>query len=536
MIEILGVSKQYGSRAALKEVSLTLESGEVTLLLGANGAGKSTLLRCILGLTSFDGRIRVAGLDPLGDGRSVRALIGYMPQSGGLHTDLTVAETMALFADIRRTPRERCARLLEEAGLAADGDRRVGDLSGGMRQRLGFALALLTDPQILVLDEPSASLDSVSRRWLADRLRDLAADGRCVLVSTHGQELFDAGDRRVVLEEGRIVQCTATPIADRRIASSGGHAALQPGARGAVAPIVRKELRDALRNRWLIGYASLLGILGVAATAAGLDNASGLSLQTFGRTTATMMNFCLLLAPLVAVLMGAAAIAGEQDRGTLEHLLAQPLSRTGLLAGKHAALLIALAGATVIGFAPAGVVVAAAAGPSGLGYYLLFPVIAILAAAAMAALGLFISTTSRSAAQAQGAAIFAWFGFVLLYDLVLVGTLATASMPPAWLAAAIVANPIDAARVIGVLALEPDLYLLGPAGAFLVARIGSAGTAALLVSAVTVWAIAPFGAAAIQFSFPLWRKRTDDSNRILAAWRGQRSGVDDRVRVERRIA
>ena len=106
-----------------------------------------------------------------------------------------------------------------------------------------------------------------------------------------------------------------------------------------VAPLVRKELSDALANRWLIGYA-------VAARrprpgghrAPAIDSASGLALQAFGRTTATLMNLCLLLAPLVAVLMGAASIAGERERGTLEHLLAQPLSRTRLLLGKHAGL------------------------------------------------------------------------------------------------------------------------------------------------------------------------------------------------------
>ena len=108
-------------------MSLTLHPGEVTLLLGANGAGKSTLLRCVLGITDFDGEIRVAGRDPRVDGRAVRALIGYMPQTGGLHPDLTVAETMKLYADIRRAPRERCAVLLEEAGLAAT--RRHGSAS-----------------------------------------------------------------------------------------------------------------------------------------------------------------------------------------------------------------------------------------------------------------------------------------------------------------------------------------------------------------------------------------------------------------------
>ena len=502
MIEITSVTKRYGRRVALSSVSLTLHPGEVTLLLGANGAGKSTLLRCLLGITDFDGEIRVAGRDPRTEGRAVRALIGYMPQSGGLHLDLRVDETMRLYADIRRAPRERCAVLLEEAGLTCHASARVGELSGGMRQRLGFALALLTDPHILVLDEPSSSLDAASMTWLAGRLRSVAAEGRIVLVSTHaGQQLMAAGHRRVVLEDGRVVSCEAGPAAPN--AASGEIAAVRAGS---IAPVITKELRDAVGNRWLIGYAALLGTLGLAATAMGLESTSGLALQAFGRTTATLMNLCLLLAPLVAVLMGAGSIAGERDRGTLDHLLAQPLTRTGLLLGKHAGLLAALVIATLAGFMPAGVLIAYAAGPALIGHYLLFPAIASLAGVAMAGVGLFISVSSRSAVQAQGTGVFAWFAFVLLYDLLLMGLLAASGIPPEWLAAALIANPVDAARVLGVLALEPDLYLLGPAGAYIASRFSPGGAAALLLGALALWATAPVAAAVIQFALPRRRR------------------------------
>ncbi|HEX5216096.1 MAG TPA: ABC transporter permease subunit [Vicinamibacterales bacterium] len=534
MIEIRGVSKRFGARAALSEVTLTLRPGEITLLLGANGAGKSTLLRCLLGLTAFDGEIHVRGLDPLTSGRDVRALIGYMPQSGGLHPDLTVAQTMAFYAGIRKAPPARVALLLHEAGLSREIGTRVGDLSGGTRQRLGFALALLTDPEILILDEPSSSLDAASREWLASRLQALAAEGRTVVVSTHaGQELFDAADRRVMLEEGRVVVSEAghggAQSPPRRRANpyrSGG----QPAA-GAIAPIVRKEWLDALRSRWLIGYAVLLGVLGLAATAAALDDASGLTVQAFGRTTATLMNLCLLLAPLVAILTSAASIAGEQERGTLEPLLAQPLTRSKLLLGKHAGVLFAIAAATLAGFLPAGVVIARNGGAVMLGHYLLFPLLAILAAAAMSAIGLLISVTSRSAVQAQGAAVVVWFSLALLYDLVMIGSLAVSGLPAPWLVASLLANPIDAARVLGVLMLEPDLYLLGPAGAFLSASVAPAGAAALLLAAITAWAIVPLLAATFAFSVPLRRKKSHDSNRVIARRRHDRPRRDDRVHV-----
>lgn len=501
MIRIEQVSKRYGRRVALSGVSFDLHPGEVTLLLGANGAGKSTLLRCLLGITDYDGSISVAGLNPLHQGCAVRSLMGYMPQTGGLHPDLTVGETMRLFAEIRNVPGDRADTLIEEAGLAEHRCASVGDLSGGMRQRLGFALALLTDPQILVLDEPSASLDTASRAWLAGRLRAMAQDGRTVLVSTHaGQELLEIGDRRIVLEDGRCTERTTAACPTPVERKSDGECTRR--GIGSARPLFVKEIRDAIGSRWLIGYAAILGALGFAAAITGIDSSSGLALQAFGRTTATLMNLCLLLAPLVAVLMGASTIAGERERGTLEHLLAQPISRNALLTAKYAGLLVSLTLATVAGFIPAGALIVREAGPAVLGHYALFPAIAAIVGAGMLGLGFLISVSSRSAVQAQGAAVFSWFGFVLLYDLVLMGALGIGSMPVEMLSIALVANPVDAARVLGVLALEPDLYLLGPAGAFLTSQFSRSGTAALLLGSLAAWAVVPLFISSIRFSLP----------------------------------
>ena len=487
MIEIANVSKAYGRRRALADISLSIPPGEVTLLLGSNGAGKSTLLRCLLGITDFDGTIRIGGLDPLDDGPAVRAQIGYMPQAGGLHGDLTVEETLAFYAGVRRAPRERGGVLMREAGLGEHASTRVADLSGGMRQRLGFALALLTDPPILVLDEPSASLDAASRDWLAGRLRAVAAEGRTVLVSTHaGQELLAAGDRRIVLEDGRVVADLSARGPERPKDAT----ARDPvrGTAGSLRPLIAKELTDAVGNRWLMSYAAVLGVLGVAAAATGIESSSGLGLQAYGRTTATLMNLCLLLSPLVAILMGAASIAGERERGTLEHLLAQPLTRSGLLIAKHAGLLLSLTLATAAGFMPAGLLIAWEAGPAVMGPYMLFPAIASLVGAALLGAGMLVSVSSRSAVQAQGTGVFVWFAMVLLYDLVLMGSLAISGLPVEMLTAGLVANPVDAARVLGVLSLEPDLYLLGPAGAYLTARFSRGGAAILLLGSLVAWA------------------------------------------------
>jgi Cu-processing system permease protein len=499
MIHILNLSKSYGRRAVLSDITLMLKPGEVTLLLGANGAGKSTLLRCLLGICEFDGDLHVDGLDPRRDGQTVRSLVGYMPQTGGLHADLTVDATVRLFAGIRGVAQARGAALLADAGLSQHAATLVGELSGGMRQRLGFVLALLPDPPILLLDEPSASLDAASRAWLARSLRAAAGEGRLVVVSTHsGQELLAPGDRRIVLEDGRIVE-------DEEVHGRLPHARVESGATArprpaSVLPLVAKELRDGLRNRWLIGYAIVLGVLGVVAAATAQQSTSGIALQAFGRTTATLMNLCLLLAPLIAVLMGAAAIAGERDRGTLEHLLAQPLSRTRILLAKHLGLLVSLTFATCAGFLPAGLLIlSSGVGPGVMARYLLFPMLACVVGGALAAVGMLISVSSRTAVQAQGTALFVWFTFVLLYDLMLMGSLAITGLPVGLVGAALVANPVDAGRVLGILALEPDLYLLGPAGAYLTARLSPAGAATVLGTALAVWASAPLAAAVFAF-------------------------------------
>ena len=211
VIEIRSVSKHYGRVRALDGVSLTAGRGEVVLLLGANGAGKSTLVRSILGIVPYEGEIRVGGLDPLRQGKAVRSQVGYMPQSGGLHLDLSVKETMRFYRDLRGSSSQGSEEILGYVGLEHSIDTKVGELSGGMRQRLGFALSMLSDPPVLILDEPTASLDAQSRELLAHRVGSLAKQGKTILLSTHSeQQLLATGNRAVTLDSGRV-------IADRRL-------------------------------------------------------------------------------------------------------------------------------------------------------------------------------------------------------------------------------------------------------------------------------------------------------------------------------
>jgi Cu-processing system permease protein len=223
------------------------------------------------------------------------------------------------------------------------------------------------------------------------------------------------------------------------------------------------------------------------------------SLASFGRTTATLTNFCLLLSPLIALTMGAASIASERDRGTLDFLLAQPLSREDVLLGKYLGLSISAVLATLAGYLPA---VVAISGWAHIGRFAIFPAISVMLVAAMLAVGLLISVSSRTAVQAQGRAIFLWFAFVLLYDLLLMGTLVTADLGPGLLVSLLLLNPVDSARILAVLVLEPDLHLLGPAGAFLFGAAGKGGTALLLLASLLAWTSTPLLAAVMMFRIP----------------------------------
>lgn len=268
----------------------------------------------------------------------------------------------------------------------------------------------------------------------------------------------------------------------------------------AMKPIVLKELHDARRNRWLIGYAILLAVLGVIIASVGSSSAAGLSLQIFGRTTATLINMCLFVAPLVAVTLGAGSIAGERDMGTLEHLLAQPIDRSDLIFGKYIGLWSALVFATLAGFAPAGVLIGSMAGIAYAAHFLLFPMLAVLVISAMLAVGLFISVRSRGRAEAQTTAILLWFAFVIAYDLIFIGSLSIVRLPANILAVLLFLNPIDAGRVIVTLALDPELYVLGPAGAYLSDTLGSITTGCLLTTSLLIWSAMPLYLANKRFT------------------------------------
>jgi ABC-2 type transport system ATP-binding protein len=198
------LNKSYGSVHAVADVSLRVEPGEVVAFLGPNGAGKTTTIDMMLGLASPDaGSAQVFGTSP-SDAISAGRVAAVM-QSGGLIRDLTVRETVRLTAALfpRTQPVDD---VLERAGIAGIAGRRVGKCSGGQQQRLKFALALLPEPDLLVLDEPTTGMDVEGRRDFWDAIRHDARRGRTVLFATHYLDEADAyADRIVLLRQGRIV-------------------------------------------------------------------------------------------------------------------------------------------------------------------------------------------------------------------------------------------------------------------------------------------------------------------------------------------
>jgi len=205
-IHVEHLQKHYGDTVAVADVSLTVSQGEVFCLLGPNGAGKSTTTEILEGYrTRSGGEVEVLGLDPEHGGRRLRERLGIVLQECGVPPELTVAELIAMYG--RPYPRRRPAgELLELVGLAEQRDIRAGTLSGGQRRRLDLALALVGDPDLVFLDEPTTGFDPSARRDAWAAIRNLCGLGKTVFLTTHFMdEAQTLADRVAVVKAGRIV-------------------------------------------------------------------------------------------------------------------------------------------------------------------------------------------------------------------------------------------------------------------------------------------------------------------------------------------
>jgi ABC-2 type transport system ATP-binding protein len=209
-LEVLDLSRSFGPLEALSSLSFSVGRGELFGLVGPDGAGKTTLLRILAGvLRPTAGEARVLGISLTRDPERAKPHLAYMPQRFGLYEDLTVQENMDFYADLFAVPvrdrREREARLYRFSGLAPFRDRLAGALSGGMKQKLGLSCALIHQPEVLLLDEPTFGVDPISRRDLWLILHEMVASGITVVVSTAYMDEAERADRVALLHEGRLL-------------------------------------------------------------------------------------------------------------------------------------------------------------------------------------------------------------------------------------------------------------------------------------------------------------------------------------------
>jgi ABC-2 type transport system ATP-binding protein len=206
-IEVSGLRKAYGDLEAVREVDFTIEEGEVFGLLGPNGAGKTTTVEILEGYRKRDaGEVRVLGHDPERPGQDFRERIGVVLQQSEMWPNLTVRETHATFAGYYRAPRG-VDEVIALVGLQAKADERVKALSGGQKRRLDLGIALIGDPDLVFLDEPTTGFDPQARRAAWEMIRSLRSLGKTVLLTTHYlDEAEQLSDRVAVMREGRIVR------------------------------------------------------------------------------------------------------------------------------------------------------------------------------------------------------------------------------------------------------------------------------------------------------------------------------------------
>jgi ABC-type multidrug transport system ATPase subunit len=181
-----------------------VQPGEALALWGPNGAGKTTAIRCVLGLLRYQGKIHIAGKDARKHGKAARRALGYVPQQLCLHDDLRALDALHFYGRLKGASSDRPQAVLAEVGLAEHGRKRIGELSGGMKQRLALAIALLSNPRLLVLDELTANLDTQARLDFLVMLRTLKAHGKTVLFTSHRlDEVELLADRVLVMQSGQ---------------------------------------------------------------------------------------------------------------------------------------------------------------------------------------------------------------------------------------------------------------------------------------------------------------------------------------------
>jgi nitrous oxidase accessory protein len=218
MIKVTNLTKKFGDFTAVNNLSFEVASGEAVALWGPNGAGKTTVIRSLLGLYVAQGELQVNGWDISKDGKKARAVVGYVPQELAFYDDLSARHTLLFYARLKGVFAPRVEEVLAEVGLSDHGDKPVLALSGGMKQRLALAIALLADPPLLMLDEPTSNLDTTARDDFIKLLLGQKAGGKTLLLTSHRlEEIEILATRVLVLEDGglKMICDSPTELADQ---------------------------------------------------------------------------------------------------------------------------------------------------------------------------------------------------------------------------------------------------------------------------------------------------------------------------------
>lgn len=205
-IEVNSISKSYGEQKALNEISFKIEKGEIVGFLGPNGAGKSTLMKILTTyLLADSGSALVNSHDVMTNAKAVQQSIGYLPEHNPLYLDLYVREYLGFNADVYKVPKSRIEEVIQLTGLTSESQKKIGQLSKGYRQRVGLANALLHNPDVLILDEPTTGLDPNQLMEIRNVIKNVGKD-KTVFLSTHiMQEVEAICDRVIIIDKGQIV-------------------------------------------------------------------------------------------------------------------------------------------------------------------------------------------------------------------------------------------------------------------------------------------------------------------------------------------
>lgn len=205
-IEVQNISKNYGAQKALDNISFSVKKGEIVGFLGPNGAGKSTLMKILTTyITADEGEAKVNGHDVSSETKSVQKSVGYLPEHNPLYLDLYIREYLAFNADIYKVPKSRIEEVIQLTGLTPESSKKIGQLSKGYRQRVGLACALLHDPEVLILDEPTTGLDPNQLVEIRELIKNIGKN-KTVFLSTHiMQEVEAICERVIIINNGKLV-------------------------------------------------------------------------------------------------------------------------------------------------------------------------------------------------------------------------------------------------------------------------------------------------------------------------------------------